>query len=141
MDIRNIVNNLCEKYGTRNPYRLLSDLGIILMYGDYMEKVRGFYLYDSRIKLICVSNSLPEHIERFVVSHELAHSVLHKRSCAPFLNTTFLSIDRMEIDANKFAVELLISDEDIQEHFEYSMDEWSMVYGLPREIIDLRFKR
>lgn len=140
MDIRSVVDNLCRKYKTRNPYELIDAMGIILQYGENMEKVRGFYLYANRIKLICVGNGLPEHIERFVISHELGHAVMHKQSSAPFLQSTFLSLDRMEIEANKFATELVISDEEIMEHWEYTIDEWAMFYGLPREVIELRFR-
>ena len=140
MDIRSVVDNLCKKYKTRNPYELIDAMGIILQYGENMEKVRGFYLYANRIKLICVGNGLPEHIEGFVISHELGHAVMHKQSSAPFLQSTFLSLDRMEIEANKFATELVIPDEEIMEHWEYTIDEWAMFYGLPREVIELRFR-
>ena len=140
MDIRSVVDNLCRKYKTRNPYELIDAMGIILQYGENMEKVRGFYLYANQIKLICVGNGLPEHIERFVISHELGHAVMHKQSSAPFLQSTFLSLDRMEIEANKFATELVIPDEEIMEHWEYTIDEWAMFYGLPREVIELRFR-
>lgn len=140
MDIRNTVNVLCEKYGTRNPYKLIDEMGIILQYGEKMDTVRGFYLYDSRIKLICIGNNLPAYVERFVVAHELGHSILHKQSSAPFLQSTFFSKDRYEIEANKFAAEMIITDDDIGEHWEYTIDEWAMYYGLPREIIELRFK-
>lgn len=140
MNIRSVVDKLCRKYKTRNPYELIDAMGIILQYGENMERVRGFYLYANRIKLICVGNGLPEHIERFVISHELGHAVMHKQSSAPFLQSTFLSLDRMEIEANKFATELVISDEEIMEHWEYTIDEWAMFYGLPREVIELRFR-
>lgn len=140
MDIKNIVDILCRKYKTRNPYTLASELGIIVQYGEKMDKVRGFYLYDSGIKLICLGNNLPNCTERFVLSHEIGHAILHKQSSAPFLQSTFLSVDKMEREANKFAVELIITDEDLQEHWEYTIDEWAMYYGLPREIIELRFR-
>ena len=140
MDIKNIVDILCRKYKTRNPYTLASELGIIVQYGEKMDKVRGFYLYDSGIKLICIGNNLPNCTERFVLSHEIGHAILHKQSSAPFLQSTFLSVDKMEREANKFAVELIITDEDLQEHWEYTIDEWAMYYGLPREIIELRFR-
>ena len=140
MDIKNIVDILCRKYKTRNPYTLASELGIIVQYGEKMDKVRGFYLYDSGIKLICLGNNLPNCTERFVLSHEIGHAILHKQSSAPFLQSTFLSVDKMEREANKFAVELIITDEDLQEHWEYTIDEWAMYYGVPREIIELRFR-
>ena len=65
---------------------------------------------------------------------------MHKQSSAPFLQSTFLSLDKMEIEANKFAAELVIPDEEIMEHWEYTIDEWAMFYGLPREVVELRFR-
>ena len=140
MDIKNTVQSICKKYKTQDPYELVRSMGIILQYGEKMDTVRGFYLYANRIKLICVGNNLPYYMEKFVISHELGHAILHGKSSAPFLQSTFLSTDRLEIEANKFATELVIPDETIFEHWDYTVDQWSMFYGLPREIIELRFK-
>lgn len=140
MDIKDTVKRLCRKYKTRSPYELVQSLGIILQYGEKMDNVRGFYLYANRIKLICLGNNLPYHIERFVLSHEIGHAVMHRKSSAPFLQSTFFSIDKLEIEANKFAAELVISDETIMEHPDYTINQWAMFYGLPEEIIQLRFK-
>lgn len=140
MEIKSIVQYICKKYQTCDPYEIAHSMGIIIQYGEKMDNVRGFYLYANRIKLICLGNNLPEHIERFVLSHELGHAVLHKRSSAPFLQSTFLSVDRLEIEANKFASELVIPDEIIFEHKNYTIKQWSMYYGLPEKIIELRFK-
>ena len=123
MDIKNTVQDLCKKYKTRDPYELARSIGIILQYGENMDTVRGFYLYANRIKLICLGNNLPEYIERFVLSHELGHAVLHRRSSAPFLQSTFLSVDRLEIEANKFAIELMMPDDVIAERQGYTIDQ------------------
>lgn len=139
MDIKNTVQNLCKKYKTRNPYELVQSLGIILQYGEKMDNVRGFYLYANRIKLICLGNNLPDYIEQFVLAHEIGHAVMHKKSSTPFLQSTFFSIDKLEIEANKFAAELVISDETIMEHLDYTINQWAMFYGLPEEIIKLKF--
>lgn len=140
MEVRDIVEQLCKKYKTRNPYELVNEMGIILQYGEGMDNVRGFYLYANRIKLICIGNNMPEYMEKFVVAHELGHAVMHKHSSAPFLQTTLFSVDKLEMEANKFATELVITDEVLFEHWDYTIDQWSMYYGLPREIIELRFR-
>ena len=140
MKIRDTVDRLCKKYKTRNPYELIEALGIILTYGEGMEEVRGFYLYDSRIRLICVGNNLPDYLERFVAAHELGHAIMHKHSCAPFLRNTLWSVDKLELQANKFAAELLIPDQAFLETPDYTVDQWAAYYGLPREIIELRLR-
>ena len=139
MEVKHIAEQLCRKYKTRNPYELVRALGIMLQYGEKMDNVRGFYLYANRIKLICLGNNLPDYIERFVLSHEIGHAILHRRSSTPFSQSTFYSIDKLEIEANKFAVELVISDETIMEHPDYTINHWAAFYGLPEEIIKLKF--
>lgn len=89
MEVRDIVEQLCKKYKTRNPYELVNEMGIILQYGEGMDNVRGFYLYANRIKLICIGNNMPEYMEKFVVAHELGHAVMHKHSSAPFCRRLF----------------------------------------------------
>ena len=34
MEVRDIVEQLCKKYKTRNPYELVNNMGIILQYGE-----------------------------------------------------------------------------------------------------------
>lgn len=140
MDIKDTVQQLCTKFNTRSPYELVDELGIILQYGEGMDSVRGFYLYANRIKLICIGNNMPSYLERFVIAHELGHAIMHKHSSAPFLQSTLLSVDKLEIEANKFATELLIPDEMLLEYPDFTVDQWAMFYGLPREIIELRLK-
>lgn len=139
MGIRETVRGLCLKYDTINPYELAECLGIDVIY-QKLGQVRGYYFCQNRIKLIYINNDLADYTEKFVLAHELGHAVMHPKSCTPFLQTTFWSVNRLEIEANKFAAELLITDDDLQEHWEYSVDELAMFYGLPKEIIELRLR-
>lgn len=139
MDIKSTVQNICKKYKTQDPYELVQSVGIILQYGEKMDNVRGFYLYANKIKIICIGNNLPDHIERFVLSHELGHAIMHKKTSAPFLQSTFLSTDRLEIEANKFAVELLISDRDLNEYMQdYTLEQIARIYGYGENLIKLK---
>lgn len=139
MDIRSIVHNLIKKHKTSNPYEIAKDLNIEVCDWD-LGSVRGYYFKYNRIKMIFLNAELPDHLKRFVLAHEIGHAVMHPNSCTPFLQTTFWSIDKLETEANKFAAELIINDLDLMEHWEYTVGEWAMFYGLPREIIELRFE-
>lgn len=140
MYIRDIVNSICCKYDTRNPIELADCLGIRINYCE-LGSIRGFFVFKNRIKQIFLNYNLTDYEKRFVLAHEIGHSLLHPEQNTMFLQNTFFSADRLEIEANRFAIELLMSDEDIQEHWEYTLNEWSMFYGLPPEIIELRFKK
>ena len=51
-------------------------------------------------------------IQRVILAHEIAHSVLHTNITAAFHEfTLFDDTDRQEYEANLFAAELLLSDD------------------------------
>lgn len=139
MDIRHVVQTLCKKYKTRNPYELADSLGIQVFFRN-LGTVRGYYYRAHRVKLIYLHNNLPEYLERFVLAHEIGHSVMHPNSNTPFLQTTLFSVDKLEIEANKFAAELIISDTDLRGYRDYTISQIAGIYGLPVEIIELRLK-
>ncbi len=140
MYIRDIVDSICCKYDTRIPLELADCLGIRINYCE-LGSIRGFFVFKNRIKQIFLNYNLPDYEKRFVLAHEIGHSLLHPEQNTMFLQNTFFSTSKLEIEANRFAIELLMSDEDIQEHWEYTLNEWSMFYGLPPEIIELRFRK
>lgn len=140
MYIRDIVNSICCKYDTRDPFELADCLGIRINYCE-LGSIRGFFVLKNRIKQVFLNYNLTDYEKKFVLSHEIGHALLHPDQNTMFLQNTFFSANRLEIEANRFAIELLMSDEDIQEHWEYTLNEWSMFYGLPPEIIELRFKK
>src|SRR5690606_3868689 len=70
-----------------------------------------------RIPIIHINSELDEPMQRFVCAHELGHVVLHPSINTPFMKAhTLFSVDRIEREANEFAVELLMPAEDVREH-------------------------
>lgn len=56
---------------------------------------------------------------------------------------TYQSVDRLEIEANKFSVEFLIPDDVLTECFkynEYSTEQVARLLGFQKELIELRLK-
>lgn len=137
MDIKKIVERLCYMHRTNSPYDLAKCLDIHIKF-DNLGTIQGYYHQMCKIKHIIINNQLPEHLRKFVLAHELGHSVMHPKCNTPFLQSTFFSVDKLEVQANKFAAELIIQDIDLMEHWDYTLDQWAMYYGLPREIIELR---
>lgn len=145
MDEHNIVQGLFKQYKTHSPYELISRMGIILR-REELGSILGYYYKAYRIKHIVLNSNL-EYMsprEKYVLSHELGHSVMHPNANTPFLRAnTYLSVDRMEIQANKFAMEVLISDADIQEYAieqQYTIDMLSRMWGYEKELIELRLR-
>lgn len=139
IDIKQLIHNLYKKYKTLDPYELAEAMGIIIHRME-LGNTRGFCYTSRRIKQIILNNNLPEWTERFVLAHEIGHLVMHPKHSAPFLQSTFFSMDKFEIEANKFATELIIPDDELMDMYEYTVDELSALYGLPRAIIELRFR-
>ena len=140
MDIKKRVNTLVRKFGTRNPLEIAERMGCIIVRYP-LEGVRGFYHYFQRNHIIYVDDRLPDHMILFVIAHELGHVFLHKKSNAIFMDTrTHFIKNKYENEANLFAMDLLISDEDIEEHLDFTTSQLSTLYGYHKSLIELRMR-
>lgn len=75
------------------------------------------------------------------MAHELGHAVLHrKENCYFIRNKTLLLNSKNEIEANKFAMELLIPDEILEENREFTIEQLSRMLGYHEKLIELRLK-
>ena len=139
--IKDTVQELVERYETNDPFELSSLLNINVVYWDLHEEIKGFYKYDKRNKYIVINSNSSEKSQIFTSAHELGHARLHPRVNTPFLREkTFLSVDRIEIEANRFAVELLLSDKAVYEHKDenMSLNEVASLYCVPKEVSHLK---
>ena len=140
MDIKKKANALVRKYGTRNPFEIIKHLNVIVVFYP-LEGVRGFYQYFQRNNIIYIDERLPENEKQFVCAHELGHMFLHKQANALFMDSrTFLHTSKFELEANRFAVDLLISDDIIEDHIEFTTSQFERLLGYNKQLIELRLK-
>lgn len=140
MDVRSIVERTVQKYQTRSPYELADCLGIKVSRNE-LGSVRGYYLKKYRIKQIILNCDLNSTDEKFVLAHEIGHSILHPDCNTPFLSeNTYLSKNKYECEANKFAIELLIPDDVLDDNPDYTFEQLSKMTGYAEELINLRLK-
>lgn len=138
MEMKNIIPKLVKEHQTRNPFEIADNLGIIVLF-ENLGSINGYYNTAFRQKFIHINCNLPDYKKLFTAAHELGHALLHPDSNTPFLREkTYMSIDKMEIEANKFAVNLLISDEDLEEYKELTIGQLAMIYGCHEKLIQLR---
>ncbi|MDT3497732.1 ImmA/IrrE family metallo-endopeptidase [Bacillus toyonensis] len=140
MEIKEYVLKIVKKHSTANPFEIAKRKNIIVLFED-LGNTLGFYNTYKRFKFIHINNRINEITQRFVCAHELGHAVLHPKANTPFLrNQTFFSVDRLEIEANTFAVELLLSDEMISEYQNttLSIQEIAENYGIPGNFAHLK---
>ncbi len=110
------ANELIKKQGTRDPIKIIHNLGIELMYDSSFKKLKGFYTIMNRQPYIVMNANLDENKTKIVAAHELGHHILHKKMATKKILQEFKLYDmniRSEYEANCFAAELLISDDEI----------------------------
>ena len=142
MNIRKEVSYLKRYYKTSDPFDVIKSKSILLVYED-LGCIRGYYNLILRQKQIHINCNLSEMQKKFTGAHELGHAVMHPKSCTPFLlENTYQSVDKLEIQANKFAVEFLIEDQDLYEAQSqgYTIEQISRLLGYHKELIELRLK-
>lgn len=131
MDIKRTVEKLMRKYNTNDPFKLAEKLNIFVKYDD-LGNTWGYFITYKRIKIIHINNNLEEWLQRYTCAHELGHSILHKGVPTPFLKKhTLFSIDKIERQANTFAVELLIPDKVIAQYEGYTVHNVADIVGIP----------
>lgn len=131
---------LINKYKTNNPQEIAQELGIIVLF-EPLGEINGYYNTAFRQKLIHININLPKHKQQFTIAHELGHALLHPKANTPFLREkTLFSINKLEIEANKFAVDLLITDEAIAEVKHLTLDQMSNYFGIHKNLMKLRLK-
>ncbi|WAI24400.1 MAG: ImmA/IrrE family metallo-endopeptidase [Bacillus paranthracis] len=140
MDIKEYVLYIAEKHQTTNPFEIASRKDISVMF-ENLGNTLGFYSTYKRMKFIHINNQIDEITQRFVCAHELGHALLHPKANTPFLrNQTLFSVDRLEVEANTFAVELLLSDDMISEYenTNLSIQEVAEIHGIPKSFARLK---
>jgi len=139
-DIRKIVNRLIRRAGTNNPFEICEVLGVYIKYKD-LGNVLGFFKCHRRQKLIYINNKLCSEKAKQVCAHELGHVILH-----PCVNTVYLDVctyavtEKFENEANMLAAELLITDEDVLEHKDQSIESIAGVLGVNKKLVEYKLK-
>ena len=139
-DIKSKVDRLVRQHKTRDPFEMVKGMNVILVYYT-LEGVRGFYQYFKRNNIIYIDEKLSDAESRFVLAHELGHMILHKKSNAIFMDTrTCLKTSGFELEADTFAMHLLVSDEDMEEYKDYTLEQLSRTLGYHQKLIELRLR-
>ena len=130
------VNQLIKKHGSNNPFKIAKLLGILVVY-EPLGSILGYYSKSHRSKVIHINAALPYEKQLFTCAHELAHALLHPDANTAFLKVyTLYSTDKMEIEANSFAVELLFPQGFVNT---VTVHEATEVYGIPEQILAKNF--
>lgn len=141
MWIKNEVKELIEEYSTNDPFEIAEGKSINVYFHPLHREIMGYYKYIRRNKYIVINSNLDDNNKIFTCAHELGHSELHPRIDTPFLKkNTLFSTNKIENEANRFAVEMLLPDNKFEEYrgTSLSLEEIAGMHGIPREVARLK---
>lgn len=140
MKIKMRADKLARFYRSRNPFEIIRGMNVILVTYP-LEGVRGFYQYFQRNNIIYLDERLSDHERQFVLAHEIGHMLLHKKSNAIFMDTrTQFNTSRFEMEADMFAMYLLIPDDVLCEYTDFSVSQIARLLGYREKLVELRMR-
>lgn len=142
--IKNIVCGLFEICETKDIREIISSLEITIIKKDFINGAKGkFYRDIFGNEYIYISSDLSENEERFILAHELGHALLHTDMSVEFYFSSLIVKGKIEKEADYFATEILINENNIDIDLiqNLNLDQLSLYYGVPKRLIEYKFKR
>ena len=137
--IKRLVAYYVRRFDTSDPFKIADQLGVLYQIGNC--KNDGCYMFLKNHRYIFLSNHLNDTELKLVMAHELGHALLDRKSNCYFIrNKTLLLNSKLERRANLFAAYLLITDEMIIEHKDFTESQFTISTGYPKELIELRLR-
>ena len=146
--IRDTVNKVKSKYQETDPFRLAAAMHILVQkmpMGNFPTCCKGFCMTESRKTCIVINCDLPDIIQQIILIHEIGHAVLHQRTMQVKCFHDFELFDgvsQCEYEANCFAADYLLEDEDVLEKLNANMSFFQAASELqvPPELLDFKFR-
>lgn len=118
-DIVQKANRLVAQCGTRDPHKIAKEIGIDVLFYPF-KKQRGAYKVIMRNRFMFIKNDLHPVMENIVLLHELGHDSLHRDEATKIggfeeFNIFDMRDSRMEYEANVFASQIALPDDDFLE--------------------------
>ena len=144
-EIVKAVEKLKKRYCENDPFRLCEAMGIKLIYaslGAEADAIKGFFFENRRIKTITINADLPYTLQKLILCHELGHAMLHRKNgIYAFHDFGIFDVSgHLEQEANIFAAELLLDDEEILQELDSGMTFFQTAANLdvPVEVLDFK---
>jgi len=128
-----IIKQLIRRCKTNCPFHIAEELGIHIRFHHLGENTRGIYYRKLRRRFIVIHEQLSYEWQRFICAHELGHDRLHRGINRFFLDDhSFFDPGKFESQANRFAVRLLVSGDDVQP--DETIEQLCKRNGIPEEM-------
>ena len=132
------ANHLVKECGTRDPNRIARELGIEVMPCDF-KRQKGAYKVILRNRFIFIKQDLHPVMSNIVMLHEIGHDILHKSeaiAAGGFKEFNIFNMQdiRMEYEANIFASQVALDDDEFLELCENGYDIQQIARALHSDI-------
>ena len=132
------ANHLVKECGTRDPNRIARELGIEVMPCDF-KRQKGAYKVILRNRFIFIKQDLHPVMSNIVMLHEIGHDILHQSeaiAAGGFKEFNIFNIHdiRMEYEANIFASQVALDDDEFLELCEKGYDIQQIARALHSDI-------
>ena len=142
------VEDLKRDFADNDPFQIVKSMGIILLFegmGKAKNACKGFFLVKYDQPSITINSDLPKITQKIICAHELGHAVLHSQEAGmeAFHDVAlFDTASLAEYEANVFAAELLLGDEDVLELLNDDTSFFGVASTLrvPPELLDFKFR-
>ena len=129
---------LYRSYRTRDPDRLARELDITVYEVDFKHQ-KGAYKYYARNAYIFLRRDLDPVMRSIVLFHEIGHHVMHRREAVQrggFREFTIFDMQssRMEYEANVFAAQMMLPDDEVLEYIEGGYDSAAIARAMHSDI-------
>ena len=143
-EIIGIADRIVAKYNTRNPFVLAQELDIDVVERNF-KKQNGAYNVVLNNDFIFIKQSLCEELKIIVLAHEIGHCILHRdeaikygglKDCNVFDKQNIV----MEKEANLFASQVLISDEEVLEMLKlgYNVSQTASALNVDKNLVAIK---
>ncbi len=132
------ANHLVKECGTRDPNRIARELGIEVMPCDF-KRQKGAYKVILRNRFIFIKQDLHPVMSNIVMLHEIGHDILHQSeaiAAGGFKEFNIFNMQdiRMEYEANIFASQVALDDDEFLELCEKGYDIQQIARALHSDI-------
>lgn len=138
------AQEILAQYASRDPERLYKPLGLSLYTCPDFQDLKGMYVWVEDRPCVFIKADLPRSHRDLILAHELGHHLLHQDLLAGLKilqDHSFMDMaSQPEIEANLFAADLLIPDQDFLDLAEAgsSLDQLAVFFGQPVGLVQAK---
>jgi Zn-dependent peptidase ImmA (M78 family) len=142
--IKDIVIGLVETYNTNDIHTLCDYLNIAIVRTYDNKKPESYFIRnESGDEFIFIKSDLNPKEERYLLAHELGHAILHTGLDVAYYCIKSVNRGKLEIQADLFASELLLSNVDLNNYIieDSTLRSVAEELGVAENLVELKFRK